>query len=146
MAFDQNSLIGPASVLSVLYTSPAQQTGDGGPIDGFDLHILIQSVLGNPNGLFRVSCLQPDGVTWQPVAYDPLGPVNTQGQERNIHFSLYPFDATQWRLECVPNSLPNGLGSLNSSSLSGQSFNSSSSGGGPQTIVFLAGLVVSANG
>lgn len=145
MAYDQLSLIGPASVLSVLYTSAAQQTGDGGPIDGFDLHILIQSVLGNPNGLFRVSCLLPDGVTWVPVAYDPLGPVNAVG-ERNIHFSLYPFDSTQWRLECVPNAQPNGLGSLNSSSLSGQSFNSSSSGGGPQTIVFLAGLTVSPNG
>jgi len=144
MAFDANSLIGPTTMTTATSNSATQSTGDGGPSDGFDLRILVTGVIGNPNVLFRVTCLLPDGVTWVPVAYDPLGPVNVV-TERTIHFSLWPFDSTQWRLEAIPNAQPNGIGSLNSSSLSGQSFNSSSSAGS-QSLTFLAGLVVAKNG
>ena len=146
MSFEANTVFSSV-VTTTTYTSATFDTGDGGPLDGMNMHILVTEVLGNPNVLFRVD-VSPDTVNWFPSAYDPWGPINTIA-ERNIHFSL-GFNGIgdgnrYYRLVGLPNELPNGGGSGNSSSLSSQSFYSSSSGGS-QALYFTAGLTISANG
>ncbi len=112
----------------------------GGPIDGFWIRLVYTALLGNVNALAIVEALLPDGATWVSIGEDPLGPCNVVG-ERKIRASMgfysgsgtwpstSPVAPVQFRVTIIPNELPDRSGSKNSSSLSSQSFASSSSGG-----------------
>lgn len=123
---------------TITFTTTSQHSAtynwfDGGPIDGFWIRGVYTNLLGNVNALAIVEGLLPDGVTWVSLGEDPLGPRNVAG-EFKIRASMGFYGPnniapTQFRVTIIPNELPDRSGSKNSSSLSSQSFNSSSSGG-----------------
>jgi len=135
--FDANSIVQAQTTVTASGQSGWIDTGFGTPGRGMNLEILVNGVIGDPNVLFRVAT-SPDQVSIYPNAYDEGGPINTLTQ-RNIHFATkYRY----FRLEWEYTESQSGGGSANSSSLSGQSFNSSYSGGASR-LSFIAGLVAS---
>jgi hypothetical protein len=117
-------------------------TGFGTPLRGQNIQITANAVAGNPNALFYTQTSN-DLISWKDHVFDDGPEINTTTQ-RVIH------DATRnryIRLAWLFDVFDPGESSGNSSSLSGQSFNSSSSGGTSATsLSFYAGLVISETG
>lgn len=139
--FDSNAWLAPGWYTPATTAGTWQDSGYGTPGRGENLSAIISQVIGDPNVQFKVQS-SPDQINIFDVALDELGPLNAPGQ-RFVHFAG---KNRYWRVGLVWTSIDPGEGSGNSSSNSGQSFNSSSSGGSMAIYIVKCGLVIANTG
>ena len=123
-----------------------QDTLSQPPTIGLNCAVVVNAVIGNPDVLFIIETTNdPTATTGLRNMTDPQGPVNVPSQ-RNIRvMPTLGQDFKYWRLKWLFNEQDPGEGSGNSSSLSSQTFNSSSSGGSA-AISFFASIAPSVHG
>lgn len=123
-----------------------QDTLSQPPQRGINCNILVNGVIGNPDVLFVIETTNdPTATTGLRNNQDPQGPVNVPCQRNVVVMPTLGQDFRYWRLRWLFNEQDPGEGSGNSSSLSSQTFNSSSSGGSA-AISFFASIAPSVHG
>lgn len=130
----------PATTITNNYTSDWQDTGGGNTLLPFNLAVLIQGVIGNPQVLFGIEVSDDQSLVIS-AGFDQKGTCNQIGL-RNIRFFS---ERRYWRLVAKWGWQEPVGGSKNSSSSSSQTFNSSSSGGG-MSMTFAAYMAASRTG
>ena len=116
--------------------------GNGLPYTGANIAFIVNGITGNPDVLFKTQYSDDQAAIFDG-GIDPQGPVNVLGQ-RVLHVHTR---RRYMRYVAMFNTSDPGESSGNSSSLSGQSFAASSSGGAAATSMsFNAAFCGSANG
>lgn len=137
-------MFGPDFVAAATYTASGNgatvDTGDGIPPSGIFMEFDVTNVIGNPDVQFYFQT-SDDNALWWNAGFDEFGPVQTETVRHLRIQTRRRYYRAAWLFQYND---PGG-GSLNSSSLSGTSFESSSSGGSA-AITFAYGLVPSYTG